>query len=416
VLIATSHQHTADLPSNATHFISGTITIPTGTTPGSYFILVEADTLAVVAESNENNNVTATPLTVTGSLLTVTKAGSGSGTVTSSPAGINCGSDCSKPYTQGTVVTLTANPAADSLFIGWSGGGCTGTGVCILTVNADTSVTATFNKIPRTLTVTKAGVGNGTVTSSPAGINCGSTCSASFDSGTSVTLTASPSSGFALASWSGGGCSGTDTCTVTMDANTSVTATFSLVFSLTVTKAGSGDGTVTSSPIGINCGSDCTEAYGSGTSVTLTANPGGGSTFKAWSGACSGTATCTVTMSANRSVTATYSKTFTDDPLTAKVTPVKAKHFLETLEAINALRRTNGLGTISFTAPLPALGVPISAKDMITLQTGLNAVYDALGRARPTFDAIVAGVTVVGKRQMEQVRNAIRAVETVPTQ
>ena len=89
VLLGTSHLHTADLPLNATLANSESVTIPTGTTLGSYFILVEADALAVVAESNESNNVTASPLTVAG-LLTVNKAGSGSGTVVSSPAGINC--------------------------------------------------------------------------------------------------------------------------------------------------------------------------------------------------------------------------------------------------------------------------------------------------------------------------------------
>jgi hypothetical protein len=228
VLLGTSHLHTTDLPSNTTHFNSVTLTIPTGTTPGSYFILVEADALATVTESDESNNVTATPLTVSGALLTMIKAGSGSGTVTSSPAGINCGSDCLEFFNQGTIVTLIATPAADSLFTGWSGGGCTGTGVCMLTVNANTSVTATFNKIPRTLTVTKAGVGSGTVTSNPSGITCGSTCSASFDSGTSVTLTAASDPGSTFAGFSGGGCSGTGPCTVIVNADTTVTATFSV--------------------------------------------------------------------------------------------------------------------------------------------------------------------------------------------
>jgi hypothetical protein len=75
---------------------------------------------------------------------------------------------------------------------------------------------------------------------------------------------------------------------------------------LTVTKAGTGTGTVTSSPAGISCGSDCSESYASGTSVTLAAAPSAGSTFAGWSGACTGTGSCAVTMSAARSVTATF--------------------------------------------------------------------------------------------------------------
>lgn len=68
-------------------------------------------------------------------------------------------------------------------------------------------------------------------------------------------------------------------------------------------------GSVTSAPAGIACGSDCTETYTAGTSVTLTAKVGKGGRFTGWSGACSGTAsTCTVTLSANRAVTATFAK------------------------------------------------------------------------------------------------------------
>jgi hypothetical protein len=76
--------------------------------------------------------------------------------------------------------------------------------------------------------------------------------------------------------------------------------------SLTVTKAGTGSGTVMSSPSGINCGSTCGASYSSGTSVTLTAAAASGSTFAGWSGACSGTGTCTVSMTAARSVTAAF--------------------------------------------------------------------------------------------------------------
>ena len=78
-------------------------------------------------------------------------------------------------------------------------------------------------------------------------------------------------------------------------------------FLLSVNITGTGSGTVTSSPAGISCGSDCSESYTSGTSVTLTASAASGSTFAGWSGACSGTSTCTVSMSAARSVTANFS-------------------------------------------------------------------------------------------------------------
>ncbi len=156
------------------------------------------------------------------------------------------------------------------------------------------------------LTVSKSGTGSGTVTSSPAGINCGGTCSASYTSGTSVTLTAAAASGSSFAGWSGA-CTGTGTCAVTMSAAQSVTATFNLItYTLTVTKSGTGTGSVTSSPAGISCGSDCSEPYASGTGVTLTAAPDAGSTFAGWSGACSGTGTCALTMSANQSATASF--------------------------------------------------------------------------------------------------------------
>lgn len=161
-----------------------------------------------------------------------------------------------------------------------------------------------------TLTVNRSGAGSGTVTSSPAGISCGSTCSASFNSGTSVTLTASAASGSVFAGWSGGGCSGTGTCTVTMNAARSVTATFNTqAFTLAVTRAGTGTGTVASSPSGINCPTTCSATFTSGTSVTLTATPASSSTFAGWSGACTGTGTCSVTMNAPRSATATFNTT-----------------------------------------------------------------------------------------------------------
>ena len=75
--------------------------------------------------------------------LTVVKAGTGSGTVTSNPVGIACGTNCSANFVKGAVVTITATPTTGSTFAGWSGV-CTGTGACAVTMDAAKSVTATF--------------------------------------------------------------------------------------------------------------------------------------------------------------------------------------------------------------------------------------------------------------------------------
>jgi len=86
-----------------------------------------------------------------------------------------------------------------------------------------------------------------------------------------------------------------------------ITCTPTTLYSLTVTNAGDGGGTVTSSPAAISCGSTCSSDHVAGTLVTLTATATGNDVFAEWTGACSGTATtCTVTMDAAKSVTATF--------------------------------------------------------------------------------------------------------------
>ena len=75
--------------------------------------------------------------------FTVTTSGTGGGSVTSNPSGINCGTTCVVTYSAGTVVTLTAVPASNATFGGWSGG-CSGTSTCSVTMNAATSVGAKF--------------------------------------------------------------------------------------------------------------------------------------------------------------------------------------------------------------------------------------------------------------------------------
>ena len=179
-----------------------------------------------------NKNVTATfdkkdqtpPPSFT--LTVSTTGGTGEGTVTSAPSGINCGSDCSESYSSGTVVTLTATAKAGSIFDGWSGAPDCSDGV--VTLDADKTCTASFTAAAPTtflLSVTKTGTGTGTVTSSPAGIDCGSDCSQGYNSGTQVTLTATPADDSTFEGWSGD-CMGTGSCMVTMDKEKTVTAMF----------------------------------------------------------------------------------------------------------------------------------------------------------------------------------------------
>jgi len=244
------------------------------------------------------------PVTYT---LTVSKAGTGSGTVTSSDGFINCGNVCSYTYNNGTQVKLTATPSQGSSFTSWSGCDSTSGDSCMVTMNSARNVTATFTQLIYTLSVTKAGTGLGTVTSSDGFINCGKVCSYNYDSGTEVTLTATPSPGSSFSSWSGCDSSSGNSCTVTMNSSRTATATFTLqagYYKLSVST--SGGGTVTSTDGFINCPGNCNYVYQSNTQVTLNATPSSGWTFVGWNGACSGTGACNVTMTQSLSVGASF--------------------------------------------------------------------------------------------------------------
>jgi List-Bact-rpt repeat protein len=238
--------------------------------------------------------------------LSVSKNGTGLGTLTTTPAGINCGATCTGNFVEDSDVTVTATATPGSLFAGW-GGACSGTGACVVTMSAAQSVSATFNLAPPvTLTVVKAGTGTGTVTSAPAGINCGLTCSALFAASSTVTLSAAPSGGGVFTGWSGGGCSGSGACTVTMNGAQSVTAIFAPPPQMSVTKLGTGTGTVTSTPAGIACGATCGAAFNANNNVTFTAVADPGSVFAGWGTSCTGTRGCTVTMTGDKALTATF--------------------------------------------------------------------------------------------------------------
>jgi hypothetical protein len=159
--------------------------------------------------------------------LMVTKGGTGTGTVTSDPPGIDCGSDCSEVYDEGTEVELTAVADSGSIFAGWSGDSDCQDG--LVTMDGDKTCIAIFNAQPSgtyTLTVNKGGDGSGRVISFPRGIDCGGRCSGSFSSGRRVNLVAIPSSGSTFGGWLGD-CSGRRGVTsVVMTSDKSCTAIF----------------------------------------------------------------------------------------------------------------------------------------------------------------------------------------------
>jgi hypothetical protein len=258
----------------------------TGTDVCAFTVTADTAVTAGIAANNE---------------LIVMHAGSGTGTVTSVPDGIACGTDCTHAYPPGTSVILSAAAGADSTFTGWSGD-CTGLTSCQVTIDQARMVTATFAVQQRNLQITHNGVGSGVVSSNPAGISCGTDCAQAYDIHTVVTLTAAPNADSTFTGWSGGGCTGTGTCMVTLDNAVSVNAQFGFrSFVLSVTLAGAGIGSVQSNPAGITCGTDCSEAYVAHTVVTLTPTAG-----VTWSGACTGTGACQVTMLSAASVTATF--------------------------------------------------------------------------------------------------------------
>jgi hypothetical protein len=157
--------------------------------------------------------------------------------------------------------------------------------------------------------VNKFGAG-GRVISNPGGIDCGTVCVAEFANNAVVVLTAIPDKGHVFDRWDTG-CSGTGICKVTMNTFRTVSAHFKVAptsYTLSVGKTGTGSGTITSNPAGIDCGEDCTEDYpvGANVQITLTPNPDAGSTFRGWNGACSGMGACTVTMYADQNITATF--------------------------------------------------------------------------------------------------------------
>ncbi len=205
------------------------------------------------------------------------------------------------PYDDGTVVSLTATPASGYRFDHWSGDATGTAATTSVTIGTAKSITATFVKIWTIATAVDPAAG-GTITPAPG----------TFDDGAVVSLKAVPATGYRFDHWSGDASGTTATVSVTMTGNKSVTAAFTKIYTLTAVANPTAGGTI--APTGAT--------YDSGAIVTLTATASAGYRFDHWSGDASGTQpNIDITMSANRSVTATFVKIWT---LTTSVVPVSA--------------------------------------------------------------------------------------------
>ena len=288
-------------------------------------------------------------VTGVGGLLTVSKSGAGSGTVTSSPSGIYCGSECSQHYLSDQTVELDAIADSGSLFTGWSGDADCADGV--VTMSADRSCTASFGIDPSCPDAWEPDDSAAQASAIASGVaQTHSICPIGDEDWAAFTLAAESAveletsgpwgdtrmwlydSGQSFIEYDDDGGAGLfsfidRTCVldplppgtyyVQIDeygdngAIDEYDLTYSLVElcppTLDIVKAGSGDGEVSSVPAGIDCGATCAAQFPHGTPVTLTAAAATGSAFAHWGGACSGLApTCSLNLTMDATAQATF--------------------------------------------------------------------------------------------------------------
>jgi M6 family metalloprotease-like protein len=320
--------------------------------PGETFDDGQGIRVAVTAATATGWSITVTP----GNLLTLTPAGSGSGTVTGGSPAVNCvvtdgvtTGACLASYYGNPNVTLAATPAAGHTFGGWSGA-CSGTGTCTVEMSEARSVTAMFSQ---------PGAAQHTVTLSASPAAGGTTSGGgTYVAGASVTVLATPATGFAFVNWTENAApvSTSPSFSFSVAGNRALLANFMQQHTLTVHAAGGGTGAVTSSPAGISCtlaagtvSGACNADYAAGSTVTLTAAAASGHVFTGWSGACSGTAACTLSMTQARSVTAGFAEQFT---VTTESSPYVGG-------------TTSGGGTYTAGASVTVLAAPANGYDFL---------------------------------------------------
>jgi len=291
-----------------------TVTLQAAASSGSYFegwqgaCTGSGDLCPVVAGAPGQATATFAPVGPSQSFQLVEVTVAGGGSVVSSPDGIDCGDACDSGFPTGTAVSLMAMPAPGYVLDSW-GGACSGTSACTVVAGKVDAVSASFRKAA-TLAVARQGPGRAVV--AVGGASCTAPCSQLQPVGRTAVVTAVPGRGARFAGWSGACAGSAPRCVLALDAGARVSARFVRGDAARpgVSVSRSGGGTVTSSPVGISCGTVCTARRRAGASLVLTAAPAPGFVFAGWGGACSGTAACTAGAGGS-AVTATFRRVYT---------------------------------------------------------------------------------------------------------
>jgi Fibronectin type III domain len=355
-------------------------------------------------------------------LLTVNK--SGTGTVTSSPPGIDCGLTCSASFSGG--VTLSASPATGWRFGGWSGEGCSGTGTCVVQMTQARTVNAPFYREIGSLSMTVAGL--------PAGNSV--TLGVTGPDGFSNTFTIMTGTGMNLSDVV------TGLYTVTAPNTTVSGVPYSPTqptYNGTVTFGNTTTIDVVYTQQGVAAPTNVVATAASATSVSISWTASAGATsyevvrvgvgmVATVVGTTGSTALTDSTASANtsylfkvRAVAPSASPfstpdlattvVFTDPTINAKLTLIKADHVTQLRTAVNAVRTLAGLGGGTYTDPALTVGVTlVKGAHVVDLRNALATARQQLFLPVVTYtnSVLVAMKTPVSALDITQLRNAVK--------
>jgi hypothetical protein len=252
--------------------------------------------------------------------LTLKKGGTGKGTITSTPAGIDCRAaetECTHEFPEESV-KLKEAAAPGATFTKWAGCTTEASGECEVTMSAAKEVKAEFTgNTLVALTPIAAGTGTGEVKCEVDKDGGFVTCASEYGKGTELVIEGVEAAGSTFAGWSDGtgsaaACTGTATCSFTIEAATTITATFNKATSFPLSVYVTGHGEVGSNPAGIlactaTAGTGCEAQFKGLVTLTATAEPGADDVLAGWIGCKKATAsTCEVDVTQAREVTAVF--------------------------------------------------------------------------------------------------------------